>query len=176
MKQQLSFYIIVGILCLGFLGCDKNDNQNKNDGVIEFYLLDTFAKIDNSCQIDETTVITESSPLVYYSDILSYDSADYTFELSDRAIDAIENLEHSVIGLAFAVKANNILIYTGYFWPSYSSASCDWIVMDPTMLGIGNKIQVRLGYPGLIQGQIIPDKRNDKRIINILESDNKLKK
>ena len=80
MKQQLSFYIIVGILCLGFLGCDKNNDQDKDDGVIEFYLIDTFARIKNSCQIDETTIITESSPLVYYSDILSYDSINYTFE------------------------------------------------------------------------------------------------
>jgi hypothetical protein len=77
--------------------------------------------------------------------------------------------------LAFAIKANDTLVYTGYFWPSYSSVSCDWVVVDPNMTGIGNTMQVSLGYPGLIQGKIIQDKRNDKRIVQILREDRKLK-
>jgi hypothetical protein len=113
--------------------------------------------------------------LIYYSDIISYDSTEYIFELSDRAISAINILDHSVHGLAFAIKANDTLIYTGYFWPSYSSASCDCIVIDPTMTSLGNMIQVSLGYPYLFPGQTIQDKRNDGRIIRILKLDNKLK-
>jgi len=96
-------------------------------------------------------------------------------ELSDKAIETLESLDYSVNGLAFAIKTNDTMIYTGYFWPSYSSASCDWVVIDPLMTSIGNKIQIRLGYPDLVQGQVIQDKRNDERIIRIFKRDNKLK-
>ncbi len=103
-----------------------------------------------------------------------HDPVEYTFELSKSAINAIEGLQHSVNGLAFAITADNTIIYTGYFWPSYSSASCNWVVIDPVMINVGNKIMVKLGYPGAVQGQAIPDKRNDNRIISIFESDHKL--
>jgi hypothetical protein len=156
-------------------GCEKNESYLDSNSKVELYLMDTYLKIGNSSQIDENSVVTENKPLIYYSDFLSYDSTECIFELSDRAIVAIKNLDHSVHGLAFAIKANDRLIYTGYFWPGYSSASCDWIVIDPFMTSIGNKIQVRLGYPGLIQGQTIQDKRNDERIILIFKNDNKLK-
>ncbi|PCJ82500.1 MAG: hypothetical protein COA49_00070 [Bacteroidetes bacterium] len=175
MKQKL-FYLIIGLLVTFSSGC-KNDNNVNSDskGKVELFLIDSFSKIDNSYQIDENSVITESSPLITYADFLSYDSTEYTFELSEKAKEIIKNLEHAVHGLAFAIKANDTLIYTGYFWPSYSSASCDWIVIDPLMTNVGDKISVRLGYPGLVQGQIIQDKRNDERIIEIFKHDNKLK-
>lgn len=172
MRQIFFTYAIIGIFSVLTFGCEKDEISS--DGKVELYLLDTYSKIENSFQIDETTIKTQASPLISYTDFISYDSINYTFELSDKAKNTIENMEHSVHGVAFAVKANGIPIYSGYFWPSYSSASCDWVVIDPMMTSIDNKIKVRLGYPGLIQGQVIPDKRNDSRIIKIFESDNKL--
>ena len=172
MKRKFFTYAIIGIFSILTFGCEK-DEINSN-GKVELYLLDSYSKIENSFQIDETTIKTQASPLISYTDFISYDSVNYTFGLSDNAKNTIDNMEHSVYGVAFAVKANGILIYSGYFWPSYSSASCDWIVIDPLMTSIGNKITVSLGYPGLVQGQVIPDNRNDSRIIEIFENDNKL--
>ena len=37
-----------------------------------------------------------------------------------------------------------------------------------------NELIVQLGYPGLVEGQVIPDKRNDKRILDIFANDDKL--
>jgi len=68
-----------------------------------------------------------------------------------------------------------MLIYTGYFWPSYSSVSCDWVIIDPLSVYSGNKIHVILSYPGQNAGVNIPDKRNDSRIIQIFQKDHKLK-
>lgn len=167
-----SLWFLVGFLILSSTGCKKeNDSSNSK---VEFYLIESFNKVGSSYQIDEKSVVTQKTPLVYYSDILSYDSVEYIFELSEQAIEKIKNLEHSVHGLAFAIKSNNTLVYTGYFWPGYSSAGCDWVVIDPLMLGVGNKVHVQLGYPGLIQGTTIPDKRNDERIIQLFKQDNKL--
>lgn len=166
---------MVGLFILLAFGCKKDEPSGASDGKIELYLIDTYSKIGYSYQIDESSVVTKNTPLISYADFLSYDSSEYTFELSDRALAAIKNLEHSVHGLPFAIKANDTLIYTGYFWPSYSSAGCDWVVIDPIMASIRNKIEVRLGYPGLIEGKTIQDKRNDERIIRILKLDHKLK-
>lgn len=166
---------LVGLLILTGSGCEKKDYDSSYYSRFGLYLVDRYSTIDNSYQIDESSVVTKKTPLILYSDFLSYDSAEYTFEVSERAIQAIKSLEHSVHGLAFAIKADNQLIYTGYFWPGYSSASCNWMIIDPMMVTIRNKIQVHAGYPGLIQGQVIPDKRNDPRIIQIFKQDNKLK-
>jgi len=173
MKKILSYF--VGLFILIFTGCEKNESNPSSNGKVELYLVETYSKIEYSSQINESSVVTKDSPLIYYQDFLSYDTSKYTFELSTNAIESIKKLEHSVNGLAFAIKANDTLIYTGYFWPSYSSASCDCIVIDPFMTSVGNKIQVNLGYPGLVQGQIIEDKRNDKRITRIFKQDKKLK-
>jgi hypothetical protein len=174
MKAKL-FFSLFGLFILTVYSCEKKESNLYFNGRVELYLIQNYSKIDHSSQINENTVVTEKAALIFYSDIISYDSTECIFELSDRAIEAIKGLKHSVNGLAFGIKVNDKLIYTGYFWPGYSSASCDWVVIDPFMTSIGNKIQVRLGYPGLVQGQTIQDKRNDGRIIQILKQDNKLK-
>lgn len=177
MKTKL-FYSVIVLLALVAFGCEKNEKNEdlpNSKGKIEIYLLESFSKVGNSYEINESSVITQSSPLIYYSDILSYDPSKFTYQLNDRAKKAIEELNLPLHGRAFAVKANGTLVYTGYFWPSYSSASCDWVVIDPIMTSFSKAMEVSLGYPGLLQGQVIPDKRNDARIISILKQDNKLK-
>ena len=156
------------------MACDKNETTNSNDGGVELFLLDSYKTIGITNQIDEKTIVTKSLPLVAYADFQSYDPSTFTFKVSNTAKESIKSLKHSVNGIAFAIKANNALIYSGYFWPGYSSATCSWVVIDPTRLSLDNELNVRLGYPGLIEGQVIPDKRNDKRILDIFTSDNKL--
>jgi hypothetical protein len=174
MKRPIVFITFFVALTFVFIACGKNENTNPGSGHVELYLLDSFKTIGYTNQIDEKSIVVKSSPLVAYSDFLSYDPATYTFKISDTAKEAIKSLEHSVHGRAFAIKAANSLIYTGYFWPSYSSASCDWVVIDPIGLSLDNKLMVELGYPGLMEGQVIPDRRNDQRILDIFASDDKL--
>ncbi len=177
MKRQILFFTFFVTLNFAFIACDKNETTIPKDGGVELYLLESGKTISGTnFQLDEKTIVTKSQPLVTYSDFLSYDPNTFSFKISDTAKESIKSLEHSVHGIAFAIKANNVLIYSGYFWPSYSSASCDWVVIDPMMLLTGNDLKVELGYPGLREGQIIPDKRNDKRILDIFTSDDKLVK
>ena len=174
MKRPIVFITLFVALNFIVIACGKNENANPGNGHVELYLLDSFKTIGYTNQIDEKTIVVKANPLVNYSDFLSYDPATYTFKISNTAKESIKGLEHSVHGLAFAIKANNALIYTGYFWPSYSSASCDWVVIDPMGLSLDNKLTVELGYPGLKEGQVIPDKRNDQRILDIFAGDDRL--
>jgi hypothetical protein len=173
--KTLFILSVFGLFMLIATGCEKDDRNVSAPDKVELYLIHSYSKIDNSTKIDENSVVTEKKPFISYSDFLSYDSTACVFELSDKATEAVKNIEYSSYGIAFAVKANDTLIYTGYFWSGYSSLSCDWVVIDPLMATIGNEIQVNLGYPYLTQGLTIPDKRNDKRIIRIFKQDHKLK-
>ncbi|MCK5823367.1 MAG: hypothetical protein KAG95_05145 [Bacteroidales bacterium] len=175
MKKYFIYFELIAIFSLTFIACDKNEDLETVSGNVELYLLQSFETVENTDQINETSVITNENPLICYSDFISYDSKNYIFKISDAAIQTIQNIEFPVNGVAFAIKANNDLIYTGYFWPGYSSAGCNWVVIDPIVsLSLHNELRVKLGYPGQIQGTIIPDNRNDVRILEIFRRDNKL--
>jgi hypothetical protein len=174
MKRLLLISFLAVLFNLVIVACDEKKEEDKNPGVgsVDLYLLKSYKTIGSTCQIDESTAVTNESPLVAFSELLSYNSATYTFRVSDAARASIMNLDHSVHGVAFAIKANDTLVYAGYFWPGYSSLSCNWVVIDPLSLYASNDLRVTIGYPG--PGEEIPDKRNDKRILDIFADNNKL--
>lgn len=172
-KQSSYLKFLLVSLVILTLSC-QTDGEDKIHGQVGFYLIDDYSRIGQSFQIDERSVVTKEAAFIEYEELLSYDPEAHLFRLADIAKERIENLE-DLHGVPFAVKANGNLIYTGYFWQSYSSGICDWVVIDPLLVGIGDELKVQLGYPGLVQGQEIPDRRNDKRIIEIFQRDNKLK-
>lgn len=154
------------------LGCTKE--KSKVVGEVELYLIESYSTVDYH-EIDESSVTTQIYPIVKYADFVSYDSNLHEFKITSDAAETIKNLEHSVHGLPFAIKANNELIYTGYFWPSYSSVLCTWVTIDPLMVEYSQSLVVNIGYPGSYVSYFTPDKRNDARIINIFKRDGKLK-
>jgi hypothetical protein len=173
MFRNFILIIIIILLCT-LLSCIKNSDENSIKGDIEFYLLKSFDTLDNTFRIDITSVQIEHSALISYDELLKYNPSTCTFSITNEAANRIKNLHHSVRGLGFAVVANSELIYTGYFWPMYSSLVCDWINVDPIDVQFTSKMTVRLDYHGPPGGMSIPDLRNDPRIINILKRDKKL--
>ena len=174
MKHLKLVSFITGFVFIVFGSCSKKDNNDPVEGNVELYLIESYSTVDNTMEIDETSIITKQQPLINYSDILSYDADEYMFTISENAKSTIQSINVPVSGMPFALKANNEIIYTGYFWPSFSSTSCFWVVIDPIQLILGNELKVELGYPGLLEGQTIPDKRNDQRILAIFNRDGKL--
>ncbi len=171
----MRLFIILGLVFI-LNGCDKEDNLQPSGKSIDIYLISEYKKIDNTFKIIDSTAVISATKIVGYSDIISYSSKDYTFTVSDSISDRLNDFEnHSVHGVPFALTVDKEIIYTGYFWASFSSLSCDWITIDPLDFSGKNELRVRLGYPGMIIGDSIPDKRNDSRIINILRQDKKLK-
>lgn len=132
---------------LVFTGCSKDILNIFSSEGVEIYLLKSYKSVENSQKIDERSIVLKSTPVVRYSDILSYDSDKHTFKLNNRALDAIKSIEHSVFGVAFAVTANGRVVYTGYFWPMFSSASCNWVTIEPFMAEFTTELKVTLVYP-----------------------------
>ena len=85
-------------------------------------------------------------------------------------------MDHSVHGMAFGIVVNNELIYTGWFWPGYSSMSCDWIVIDPLSLWNDNILKINLGYASSIPATEIPDRRNDPKLLSVFMVNGRLVK
>ena len=176
MKSYLHTFLITILSAVLLFSCDCScDEELTPVGEVEFFLLKEYEVIGNSHQIDHSSLILSADPLIEYSDIESYDESNFTYKLSSAGQGKIKNLEHSVRGVAFAVTANDELVYTAYFWPSYSSTSCDWIVADPIPIEYSGLCTMKLGYASTVN---ISDKNlslNDDRIIRIFERDGKLK-
>lgn len=173
MKLSFLFPLLLVMLLNATRSCDKWRGDAEGD--VELYLLESYQTEDQTCAILNSSISLFEAPLIAYSDFKSYNSQTHIFKISDAAALAVKDQEHSVHGLAFAVTANGEVVYTGYFWPPYSSASCQWIVIDPLMVFGDNELRVELGYPGLFEGADIVDERNNELILDIFRRDGKLK-
>jgi hypothetical protein len=170
---------LIAILSLLFLlpGCEKFQYTRESGYGIEFYLIRDFDKIGNTSKIIKSSVTITDSVIIYYDDILSYNDDTYTFTVTKEKADQLNDFKNNHIhGTPFAVTVDKQIIYTGYFWCGFSSSMVDWVTIDPLNYSGKNKLKVTLGYPGLIQGDYIPDDRNDPRILEILRRDSKMSK
>jgi hypothetical protein len=161
------------LFCLVLFDSCGTDSEIR--GPIEIYRISTYQIASGTHQIDESSVVTSDMPLIRYADIQAYDATNYFFEISDQARSILLDPSFAQPGIPFAVKAGGKIIYTGYFWWSYSSAFCDWVVADLTFLQADKILQINLGYPGTTDNINIPDRRNDPALLEILRRDGKLK-
>jgi hypothetical protein len=76
---------------------------------------------------------------------------------------------------AFAVCIDKKIIFTGYFWPSYSSSIKQWFIIDPVQYFNTSELRIQKAYPADNFAASYADLRNDSRIIRVLKSDGKLK-
>jgi hypothetical protein len=171
-------YLTIISFALIITSCKKSEGQiQKITGNVELYILDDYTTMNNSCQIVESSITLRDTAVLVYSDIISYNPAKYEFDFIDAAIEKVNDINQTVFGTAFAIIANDSLVYTGYFIPLYSSTGCAWTIIN---LPLGNPqaesvLKVKIGYPGPQVGINIPDKRNDPRLMEILKNDGKLR-
>jgi len=171
-RKPVSRYLLIIIslfLIVTLPGCEKYDKDITGD--VNFYLLDEYETDGIRGVIKDEGMVLSIEPIIYYGELLEYDSANYSFKLEPDAAERITDL----FGSAFAVALEDEIIYTGYFWSAVSSAIVDWVVVDLVEVMVSNKMSVKLGYPYLFEGVTIPDNRNDNRILSVFARDNKLK-
>ncbi len=158
-----------------FVSFSCNKVNTPSNAEVEFYLLSSFKTNNGTCKIIDISVIMSDTALIKYDEIISYDMRNYSFKVSDSIANWLNDFENNQIHTrAFALTIDKEVIYTGYFWAGFSSAMCGWIVIDPLNYSGKNELEVRLGYPGLIEGETIPDNRNNKRLLDVLRMDSKL--
>ncbi|MBN8836384.1 MAG: hypothetical protein J0I09_03945 [Sphingobacteriia bacterium] len=162
--------LIIIAVCIVFLSCNK-DNV-KAGSTVEIYLLKSFQTLTGKCQIDASTASLQDTAIIRNQDILEYSQTNYQFKLTDTVIQKIKTFKDFT---PFAVTVDKQVIYYGFFKPSISSSACfNSITMDLDWTS-GNKINLKLGYPGQLQGVTIDDERNNPKLIITLGSQGKLK-
>jgi hypothetical protein len=163
-----SAFFLVTVMAM-FLSCKK---ENVKPGeVVEIYLLKTFQKVAGKCQVDASQAVLQDTPTIKNQDILAYYSSSYQFKLTDSSIQKVKAFRDAT---PFAVTVDRQVVYFGFFKPNFSSSSCDAsITMDIDWI-TGNQINLRLGYPGQMQGVVIDDKRNHPKLLETLKQQGKL--
>ncbi len=136
--------------------CDKNDNEIIPAGV-------NFSSKEDIADI-----------LVGYNEIIGYDSVNYIFRIEKEAWKRIKNKITPITPdplFGFNLVLNNQIIYSTRYVPGYYSMSFDDIVTF--VLSEPDLVHITLGYPSPVFYKS-EDPRNDYRIIEQLENDNKL--
>lgn len=149
-------------------GCKK---ASQSTGSVEFFQLANYTMLDSKCQVNPSGVVLQTTPFIHNVDIISYSESNYRYSLSAAAMERVK----AMVGRQpFAVAVNGETVFYGFYNPSILSSSCEHSVsLDGESESDDNRIILRLGYPGMLIGVPIEDKRNDLRIINALKAQGK---
>lgn len=160
--MKTRFFLVQLFMLFILISCTKNENDKVDDGItFRYYDLNT-----------DTT-----STLVYYNEILGYDSTKYAFVLDELAW---QNLKEKIMqanlyvypypDFIIGIVLNNNLVYRAGYVPNYSAtAHFDRILFklqEPNIVFIQPEPPIEM-----FKGQ---DLRNEHRLIKRLKKDNKL--
>ena len=153
--------------------CKKSESDAGAGGDrLEIFSLKKFQwESDNRCAVAPASAELEKEPLVGNDDIVSYSQSGFAFELKEPAMQKVKNLSPRA---PFAVTVDGEIVYIGVHMPNFMSSVCfESITMQSW---IPDKIELRLGYPGVLEGAPgIDDRRNDAKILATLKKQGKLK-
>lgn len=175
--KPIRFIQLLVLSCMALLlSCSKADDGNPAgaSGKVEIYLLNKVEWVPGRCEVDAARSIPDSRPIITNSDIIAYYSSVYEFDVNADAFKRIVGLSDKT---PFVVTLNKEVIYYGVYKPFISSSSCDHsITMSTLSYNINEfRLQMRLGYPGLLQGITVEDLRNHNNLLSALEKQGKLK-
>jgi hypothetical protein len=124
--------------------------------------------------MDIDTISIEDVPVITTDDIVSYEKATHSIELTPSAYDRLMQIGVPVNGRPFVVCLDGKPVYAGAFWVVWSSLSFDGVVILLPALMDSTTVRIDLGYPGpeFFQGK---DPRNNKKIFRSLEQAGKLR-
>jgi hypothetical protein len=162
----MKYLLLFLIFSIFYSSCKKD--LTKPGEKIEIYLLQSYNNTLNRCEVDPSTAVLASDPLVANDDIISYEMRKYKYLISPSAVNKIKQLGGRV---PFAFTIDKEVIFYGFNMPNIMSSLCEEsITMD---IVENNKMELSLGYP--FDNENIDDKRNDARIVSTLSRQGKMR-
>jgi len=160
--------LLFSLFCV-ILGCETPESPE----VIPEVPLDLTGVTWAHINANDTGDIVIDSVIVCYDEILGYDSALHTYLIDQTAGERIRSILYPTSGKRFVVAVDSVIIFSALFFPAYSSMTVPTgsIAVEP--FSGSNKYRFESGYPSpdLYPGE---DPRNDSRIIERFQEDNKL--
>ena len=174
MKSKI---VIAVSVCLCLLSCQKEDTE-VTVGIghgIEIYLTETpyTAQLDTDYStLDFDTILLSDMPILRYHDIKRYDTLTHIVTLR-ISHDRLNIGEAGVYGRMFVVTVDREPIYCGFKWPVISSVACNWVSIQEPFVELDQLRFNEIAISFISQG--LADPRMDRRIINRLIADGKMK-
>ncbi|WP_031525760.1 hypothetical protein [Dyadobacter crusticola] len=172
-------YILLLAMQLFTKPIEKESSLSNREIAIEIYLLesDKIRYSDNSMAFYPDESDLPLLPLITNEEIVSYrkkvpssqDDTVYLLRLNKTGIEKIRKLTNVQIsrGRPFAICINRKPVFGGYFWQSFSSYSCDWIVI-PLDFASG-ELSILNGYPSTKFSRVDEDLRKSSVLSEAFE-------
>ena len=166
----------ISVLLITIVGLALASCQRVKDNDFAIYFLAQDIPAAKLSHMDINQLVLQNRPIISNDDIVSYDKANHTIELTHEAYTRIQQIfpmPVKVDGIPFVVCVGKERIYIGAFWTPVSSLSYDGVVIMQPFEAKPTTIQIALGYPvsDVFTGN---DPRADSRIMNALEQNKKL--
>jgi len=162
------FFLLV-VLLAGF-GCKKATHKPAGNQRVEIYGLEGYQLVPNKCQVNPSTAVLNTTPVISNSEIISYSKGSHEFRLTNPGKEASKAFENM---FTFAVTVDREVIYYGIYKPFTSSSSCDHSITMNIAFSTGN-LSMILGYPSTMAGVTIDDQRNNPKLLAALDAQGKL--
>ena len=164
------------VLVILITGCSKTMQQTdwKIGEGMEFYI--TESPVSHSYFVDYNKLDLDLIPLedttvIRYNDIKKYFKKDHTLELNITN-DKILFGQTGINGKMFVVTLDKNPVYCGFYWPVYSSATCNYVFLQFPLPADGmqtsHKINLILANTG------VPDPRTHSGLMDRLKAAGKL--
>ncbi|MGG7663124.1 hypothetical protein [Dyadobacter sp. BHUBP1] len=144
---------------------------------VEIYLLDSsILEAERSqSRIDHWALpFITNSEILGYQMVQSYPNREpvYSIVFNDIARDRLRELDIPVCcGRHFVIAVDKKPVLDGYFWSTYSSYSCDFLVIEVSSLNI---FEIRNGYPKEHSFGNLPDPRRNRRLLQAFQKTKRL--
>jgi hypothetical protein len=118
----------------------------------------------------------QSQPLISTDDIVSYSTITHQLTLTESCYDQLQSSIPQTMYPTFVVCVDNVPIYSGTFWPEYSSAIASGVVIDyPLRFSERHLNTITISYASPQPPRpTINDLRNDHKIIDALQKAGKI--
>jgi len=168
------YYLLIGTFLL--IKCsDDQQIQTPDHFVIPndklaFYKIEKPRFYCSEIFIDSVTQLGER--IIGYDQIISYDTSNFTFEITNTAADTIKNinLRYKNYCMPIAIISNSEIIFGCYLYHSLCSGIPNWFTIY-----LSNNHYLTIYYPEGTNKPLDPDPRKDDRIIQVLLNDNKIR-
>ena len=163
--------IIFVIGSLLSIQCSDSTSSNNSENDFSIYLLkDTLLTTSDvkTSRIDSLDI--QAEPIINLKDIVSYDWSSHKMVLQSDAFERFKTLDTnniSTYGMPFIVIVHGERIYLGNIYPYYSS----YMHFDLPSINIAPFMEMKINRAS----DEFEDKRNDWRILSILQDNNKIK-
>jgi competence protein ComGF len=149
---------------------DKDEPSGKNE--VAIYILKSSRQVPGFCKVDPSTAVLSDTPLVKNNEIIEYFKSAREFRLTTEAQRRISMLRERT---NFAVTVDKKVIYYGVNMPLTMSSTCPNSITMHINIPQQDRIVLQLGYPAQAADPGIADERNNEKLLNALESQNKLR-